>query len=96
MSIVKYIFWLIAFLMGVIAAYVVPEETMSSGAKFIFIGSWGAVLGFVFYTVCKNRKRFQRSLEQAATESPAVRVGPHARRKETRSATGGHACRTSH
>ena len=41
--------------MGVIAAYVVPEETMSSGAKFIFIGSWGAVLGFVFYTVCKRQ-----------------------------------------
>ena len=54
MNIVKYIFWLVAFLMGVIAAYVVPEETMSTGAKFIFIGAWGAVLGFVFYTVCSR------------------------------------------
>jgi len=55
MNIVKYIFWLVAFLMGVIVAYVVPEETMSVGAKFIFIGAWGAVLGFVFYTVCKRQ-----------------------------------------
>ena len=55
MSIVKYIFWLVAFLMGVIAAYVVPEETMSTGAKFIFVGAWGSVLGFVFYTVCKRQ-----------------------------------------
>ena len=55
MNIVKYIFWLVAFLMGVIAAYVVPEETMSIGAKFIFVGAWGAVLGFVFYTVCKRQ-----------------------------------------
>ena len=55
MSIVKYIFWLVAFLMGVIAAYVVPEETMSSGAKFVFVGAWGAVLGFVFYTVCRRQ-----------------------------------------
>ena len=55
MNIVKYIFWLVAFLMGVIAAYVVPEETMSIGAKFIFVGAWGAVLGFVFYTVCSRQ-----------------------------------------
>ena len=55
MSIVKYIFWLVAFLMGVIAAYVVPEETMSTGAKFVFVGAWGAVLGFVFYTVCRRQ-----------------------------------------
>ena len=55
MNIVKYIFWLVAFLMGVIVAYVVPEETMSTGAKFIFVGAWGAVLGFVFYTVCKRQ-----------------------------------------
>ncbi|MBR6450264.1 MAG: diguanylate cyclase [Fibrobacter sp.] len=55
MNIVKYIFWLVAFLMGVIVAYVVPEETMSIGAKFIFVGAWGAVLGFVFYTVCKRQ-----------------------------------------
>ena len=49
MNIIKYIFWLVAFLMGVIVAYVFPEETMSTGAKFIFVGAWGAVLGFVFY-----------------------------------------------
>ena len=55
MNIIKYIFWLVAFLMGVIVAYVVPEETMSTGAKFIFVGAWGAVLGFVFYTVCKRQ-----------------------------------------
>ena len=55
MNIVKYIFWLVAFLMGVIAAYVVPEETMSIGAKFIFVGACGAVLGFVFYTVCSRQ-----------------------------------------
>ncbi len=28
---------------------------MSIGAKFIFVGAWGAVLGFVFYTVCKRQ-----------------------------------------
>lgn len=55
MNIVKYIFWLVAFLMGVIVAYVVPEETMSIGVKFIFVGAWGTVLGFVFYTVCKRQ-----------------------------------------
>ena len=55
MNIVKYIIWLVAFLMGVIAAYVVPEETMSAGVKFFFVGAWGSVLGFVFYTVCRRQ-----------------------------------------
>lgn len=50
-----YIVWLIAFVAGVAVSYFVPETIISLGGKFLFIGTWGAVLGFVFYNICKKR-----------------------------------------
>lgn len=50
-----YIVWFIAFVLGVAVSYFVPEETISLGGKFVFMGAWGAVLGFVLHTICKKR-----------------------------------------
>lgn len=52
---VSYIIWLIAFVAGVCVSFFVPEATIPLGGKFAFIGAWGAVLGFVLYTLCKRR-----------------------------------------
>lgn len=52
---VTYIVWLLAFVAGVCVSFFVPEATIPLGGKFAFIGSWGAVLGFVLYTLCKRR-----------------------------------------
>jgi len=55
MTVVTYIVWLIAFIAGVCVSFFVPEATISLGGKFVFIGAWGAVLGFVLYTLCKRK-----------------------------------------
>jgi diguanylate cyclase (GGDEF)-like protein len=55
MSFLTYIFWLIAFVAGVVVSYFVPETTLSVGGKFFFVGAWGIVLGFVLYNICKKK-----------------------------------------
>ena len=55
MSMLTYIIWLLAFVASVAISYFVPETTISLGGKFLFIGTWGAVLGFVLYNICKKR-----------------------------------------
>lgn len=47
--------WLITFVAGVLVAYFVPEATLALSAKFLFIGSWGTVLGFVLFSICKKK-----------------------------------------
>lgn len=51
---ITYIVWLIAFVAGVAAAFIAPEASVPLAAKFVFLGAWGAVLGFVLYTICKK------------------------------------------
>ena len=46
--------WLLAFAAGVVLAYFVPETSFSVEVKFLFVGIWGAVLGFIFYTIAKK------------------------------------------
>ena len=46
--------WLLAFAAGVVLAYFVPETSFSVEIKFLFVGIWGAVLGFIFYTIAKK------------------------------------------
>lgn len=55
MSFLTYIFWLIAFVAGVVVSYFVPETTLSVGGKFFFVGAWGIVLGLVLYNICKKK-----------------------------------------
>lgn len=50
-----YFIWLVAFVAGVVVSYFVPEETLSFGGKFVFVGAWGAVLGLVLYSICKKK-----------------------------------------
>ena len=50
-----YIFWLFAFVAGVAVSFFVPEATLSVGCKFIFVGAWGVVLGFVLFNICKKK-----------------------------------------
>ena len=54
MSVLYYFVWLVAYVAGVILAFTVPETTLSVGAKFIFVGIWGAVLGLIFFIVAKR------------------------------------------
>lgn len=51
----SFLLWLIAFIAGVAVSYFVPEATISLGGKFVFLGAWGAVLGFVLFTICKKK-----------------------------------------
>lgn len=55
MTMITYIVWLIAFVIGVVAAFLAPETSVPLAAKFVFLGAWGAVLGFVLYTICKKK-----------------------------------------
>ena len=54
MSAISYLVWLLAFVAGVVLAYFVPENSFSLEIKFLFVGIWGAVLGFIFYTVARK------------------------------------------
>ena len=54
MSVISYLVWLLAFAAGVVLAYFVPETSFSVEIKFLFVGIWGAVLGFIFYTIAKK------------------------------------------
>ena len=66
MSVLSYIFWLIVFVGGVIAAYMVPDNTLALHLKFVLIGAWGSVLGLVYHSLC-NRKL--REAEENFTEA---------------------------
>ena len=55
MSTLSFFFWLIAFVAGVVVSYFVPETTLPVGGKFVFIGAWGTVLGFVLFNMCKAK-----------------------------------------
>ena len=55
MSMLTYFFWLVAFVGGVVVSYFVPEATLTIGGKFFFVGAWGAVLGFVLFTICRKK-----------------------------------------
>lgn len=55
MTMFTYIVWLVAFVASIAISYFVPETTITLSGKFIFIGAWGAVLGFVLFTICKKR-----------------------------------------
>lgn len=55
MTMFSFILWLVAFISGVAVSYFVPEATISLGGKFIFVGAWGVVLGFVLYSLCKRK-----------------------------------------
>ncbi|WP_173382753.1 MULTISPECIES: GGDEF domain-containing protein [unclassified Fibrobacter] len=66
MSVLSYIFWLIVFVGGVVAAYMVPDNTLALHLKFVLIGAWGSVLGLVYHSLC-NRKL--REAEENFTEA---------------------------
>ena len=55
MSMLTYFFWLVAFIAGIVISYFVPEETLSLGGKFVFIGAWGVVLSFVLFSLCRKK-----------------------------------------
>ena len=54
MSVLYYLVWLVAFVAGVVLSFAAPESALSVGVKFIFVGVWGAVLGFIFFIVAKR------------------------------------------
>jgi hypothetical protein len=56
MNWIFYFIWVIAFILGVIVAYFVPESTLPINAKFIFVGFWGAALGAVLVTILSKKE----------------------------------------
>lgn len=63
MSILYYLVWLLAFVAGVVLSFYAPETTLSVGVKFIFVGVWGSVLGFIFYIVARRAVQDNESEE---------------------------------
>ena len=55
MSFFSYIVWLFAFCGGVVGTYFIPDATIPLEGKFAFVGAWGAVLGFIYYSVAKRK-----------------------------------------
>ena len=71
MSILYYLVWLLAFVAGVVLSFYAPETTLSIGVKFIFVGVWGSVLGFILYIVAR------RAIQDNETEEePAPNLRP--------------------
>ena len=70
MSVLYYLVWLVAFVAGVVLSFAAPESALSVGVKFIFVGVWGAVLGFIFFIVAK---RAVQDSEAGETETPDSR-----------------------
>ena len=68
MSIFYYFVWLVAFVAGVVLSFFAPESTLSVGVKFLFVGVWGAVLGYIFYVVA-NRAVQDNGSEDAEESS---------------------------
>ena len=82
MSVFSYILWLIVFVGGVVAAYMVPDNTLALHLKFVLIGAWGSVLGLVHHSLCNRKLReaeenFTEALnEQQRNNSPKTEYVP--------------------
>lgn len=55
MSITSYFISVLAFVVGVVAAYFIPETAIPLAGKFVFVGVWGAVIELVLYSVSKRK-----------------------------------------
>ncbi|MCQ2055468.1 MAG: GGDEF domain-containing protein [Fibrobacter sp.] len=81
MSILSYFVWLIFFASGVAGAYFIPEATIPLDGKFVFVGAWGAVVGFIYYIVCKRKaqeaeENYVESLNASRQASPKTEYIP--------------------
>ena len=72
MSILYYLVWLLAFVAGVVLSFFAPETALSIGVKFLFVGVWGAVLGYIFYVVAKRAVQDNGSEETSEPHSRPV------------------------
>ena len=72
MSVLYYLVWLVAFVAGVVLSFAAPESALSVGVKFIFVGVWGAVLGFIFFIVAKRAVQDSEAGEAEAPDSRPV------------------------
>lgn len=82
MNLISYIIWLIFFVGGVVATYLIPEQTLTIPLKFVFVGAWGAVLGLIYYSLASRKFReaeenFTEALnEQQGNASPKTEYIP--------------------
>ncbi len=72
MSILYYFVWLLAFVAGVVLCFLAPEEALATGGKFLFVGVWGAVLGYIFYVVAKRAVQDSEDGQSGSSESRPV------------------------
>ncbi len=59
MNLKFYLFWLLSYLVGVLFLYLVPDESLSTSFRYLFLGAWGAALGALF-NVLQNRQMERR------------------------------------
>ena len=70
MSMFSYIVWLFFFCGGVVGAYFIPDAKIPLEGKFAFVGAWGAVLGFIYYSIAKRRaQQAEADFAEALNES---------------------------
>jgi len=80
MSMFSYIVWLIFFCGGVVGTYFIPDAKIPLEGKFVFIGAWGAVLGFIYYSIAKRKAQdaeadFAEALNESK-QSPKTQYVP--------------------
>ena len=76
----SYIVWLIFFCGGVVGTYFIPDAKIPLEGKFVFIGAWGAVLGFIYYSIAKRKAQdaeadFAEALNESK-QSPKTQYVP--------------------
>ena len=76
----SYIVWLIFFCGGVVGTYFIPEAKIPLEGKFVFVGAWGAVLGFIYYSIAKRKAQdaeadFAEALNESK-QSPKTQYVP--------------------
>lgn len=70
-----YIFWLLSYFFGVVFLYLVPEESLSNGLCYIFLGAWGAALGAVSHWM-QNRQMDRHDDETTDSSQPETQLVP--------------------
>ncbi|MCF0216059.1 MAG: GGDEF domain-containing protein [Fibrobacteraceae bacterium] len=76
MSKFTFFVWMVAFLSGVALTYFVPESIIELQWKFIFLASWGTVLGLVLFTICRRRVEEAEANYNIMNGSPKTQYVP--------------------
>ncbi|WP_407440379.1 GGDEF domain-containing protein [Fibrobacter sp.] len=81
MSIISYIVWVIIYVGGIVGIYMIPSATIPVIGKFVFVGTWGAVMGFIYYSIFDRKARiaeenYRETLNDLSNSSPKTEYIP--------------------